>query len=68
MIKIKGAAQKYNGDTPSLVGYQEVTGHMVFDIKLGEGFRRKARYVEPSPHHLLLIVLLCHATQCGYVC
>ena len=45
MIKIKGAVQKYNGDPSSLVGYQEVTGHMVFDIKLGEGFRRKARYV-----------------------
>ena len=45
MIKIKGAVQTYNGDPSSLVGYQEVTGHMIFDIKLGEGFRRKARYV-----------------------
>ena len=45
MVKIKGAVQKYNGDPSSLIGYQEVTGHLVFDIKLGEGFRRKARYV-----------------------
>ena len=28
----------------SLVGYQQITGHLVFDVKLGEGFRRKARY------------------------
>ena len=28
----------------SLVGYQQITGHLVFDVKLGEGFWRKARY------------------------
>lgn len=27
-----------------MVGYQEITGHLVFDDKLGENFRRKAQY------------------------
>ena len=27
-----------------MVGYQEIMGHIVFDIKLEENFRRKARY------------------------
>ena len=25
--------------------YTQITGHLIFDIKLGEGFRRKARWV-----------------------
>ena len=27
-----------------MVGYQEITGHIVFDIKLGENFSQKSRY------------------------
>ena len=27
------------------IGYQEIKFHMIFDIKLGENFRRKARLV-----------------------
>jgi hypothetical protein len=27
-----------------VVGYTQITGHIVFDVKLGENFRRKARY------------------------
>ena len=27
------------------IGYQEIKSHMIFDIKLGENFRRKARLV-----------------------
>ena len=45
MPKIKNAVRKFNGNPKDLVGYQEITGHMIFDIKLGEGFRRKARFV-----------------------
>ena len=34
--------------------FKEITGYLIFDIKLGEGFRRKARWVAdghktPSP-------------------
>ena len=35
----------YTGDTSDLIGYQEITTHFIFDIKLGENFRRKARLV-----------------------
>ena len=45
MIKIKGAMRIHNGDPEMLKGYQEITGHIIFDVKLGEGFRRKARFV-----------------------
>ena len=32
---------------PSTLGkeYNEITGHLIFDVKLGENFRRKARWV-----------------------
>ena len=45
MKKIKEAFKKYNGDPRSLIGYTEITTHIIFDIKLGENFRRKARLV-----------------------
>ena len=45
MKRIKGAFKEYDGDPSNLVGYQEITTHMIFDIKLGENFRRKARLV-----------------------
>ena len=34
-------------EDPSKLGkeFTEITGHLMFDIKLGEGFRRKARWV-----------------------
>ena len=35
----------YNGDPSSLKGYKHVGIHLIFDIKLGENFRRKVRCV-----------------------
>ena len=32
-------------DEEKLIGYQKIRCHIIFDIKLGENFRRKARYV-----------------------
>ena len=34
-------------EDPSELGkeYSEITGHLIFDIKFREGFRRKARFV-----------------------
>ena len=34
-------------DDPSTLGkeYNEITGHFIFDVKLGENFRRKARLI-----------------------
>ena len=38
--------QVFDGKSNQLApGYQEIKCHMIFDIKLGENFRRKARYV-----------------------
>ena len=45
MKKIRPSFQLYSGDTKDLIGYQEITTHFIFDIKLGENFRRKARLV-----------------------
>ncbi len=45
MKKIVDAFERHDGDPSELVGYQEITTHMVFDIKLGENFCRKARLV-----------------------
>lgn len=39
------AFETYEGNTDDLVGYQEITGHIIFDVKLAENFRRKARFV-----------------------
>jgi hypothetical protein len=38
------AFEVYRGNTDELIGYQKITGHLVFDVKLGENFRLKARY------------------------
>jgi hypothetical protein len=38
------AFEVYTGDVDKLVGYQKLSGHLVFDVKLGENFHRKGRY------------------------
>ena len=45
MANNRVAFEEYTGDVKDLVGYKQITAHMVFDVKLGENFRRKARYV-----------------------
>ena len=44
MRNVRVAFEEFEGDPQSRVGYTEITGHLVFDVKLGENFRRKARY------------------------
>ena len=39
------AFKKFTEDPSKLEGYQEITGHLIFDIKLSENFRRKVRFV-----------------------
>ena len=41
------AFKTYEGDPNKLKlqGYEQITGHLVFDIRLSENFRRKARFV-----------------------
>ena len=35
----------HEGTSDELIGFQQITGHIIFNVKLGEGFRRKARFV-----------------------
>ena len=44
MSNVRVAFEEFDGDPNALVGYTQITGHLVFDVKLGENFRRKARY------------------------
>ena len=39
------ALQLYNGDPTTLQWFKPVGTHLIFDIKLGENFRQKARCV-----------------------
>ena len=45
MNKVRIAFELYEDDPSKLIGYEQIKMHMVFDIKLGENFRRKARLV-----------------------
>ena len=42
MQNVRVAFEEFDGDPDTLVGYTQITGHLVFDVKLGETFRRKA--------------------------
>ena len=39
------AFETYEGDVKYLVGYEEITGHLIYDVKLAENFRQKTRFV-----------------------
>ena len=44
MANARIASEIYDGEgTP--IGYQKIQCHIIFDVKLGENFRRKARLV-----------------------
>ena len=45
MTTVRPAFETYEGDTRDLIGYQSIGCHLIFDVKLGENFRRKARLV-----------------------
>jgi hypothetical protein len=42
-------------------GYQKITGHMIFDVKMGENFRRKARFVADG-HKTKTPAALCYSS------
>lgn len=46
MKNLMVAFQEYEGNPEDLIakGFNKITGHLVFDVKLGENFRRKARF------------------------
>ena len=42
MTNNRVAFEEFGGDVSKLVGYKRITAHLIFDVKLGENFRRKA--------------------------
>ena len=56
MGKARITHQHKDGFTPddicqhkALVGYKEINGHWIFDIKMDGKFTRKSRFVEDTP-------------------
>jgi hypothetical protein len=45
MKTVRPAFEIHEGEIKALVGYQQIKCQFVFDVKLGEGFRKKARLV-----------------------
>ena len=45
MINNRCDFKHYGCNTSELVAYKEITGHLIFYVKLSENFRRKARFV-----------------------
>ena len=45
MAKVQVAFELYEDSIDKLVGYKQLNIHMIFDIRMGENFRRKARLV-----------------------
>ena len=45
MPKIVAAIAEHDDDISDLVGYQEISDHLISDVKLSENLRRKARFV-----------------------
>jgi hypothetical protein len=45
MKTVRPAFEAYEGDVKDLIGCQSIICHLFFDVKLGENFRRKARFV-----------------------
>ena len=45
MVNVRPALEVWEKPEDLLVGFQKIKYHLIFDIKLGENFRRKTRYV-----------------------
>ena len=45
MVKVRSALEIWKTDEEKLTCYQKIRCYMIFDMKLGENFRRKDHYV-----------------------
>ena len=45
MVNIRPDLEVWESNEDRLIGYQKIKCHLIFDIKLGENFYRKARYM-----------------------
>jgi hypothetical protein len=57
-IQRRIASEKPISELPP--GYQKITGHMIFDVKMGENFRQKARFVADG-HKTKAPAALCYS-------
>ena len=48
MPSIVAAVAEHDDNIFDLVGYQKISGHLIFDVKLGKNFQRKVRFVAYS--------------------
>ena len=56
MRDVRVGFEVYDGDPKNLIGYEEISGHLIFDVKLGENFRRKARYTTKLYSRIKLLI------------
>ena len=45
MTNNRVAFETYKGDVNDFVGYEEITGNLIYDVKLAENFRHKTLFV-----------------------
>ena len=45
MKNVRKSFKIHDGDPNELIGYQEIKLHLIYDVKMAENFRRKARLV-----------------------
>ena len=57
------AFQAYDGDIKDLIGYEQITCHLIFDVKLSECFRRKARFVADGHKVMCLVIVIIVSLQ-----
>jgi hypothetical protein len=51
MKVVRPAFEVHEDEEKDLVGYTKITRHLIFDFKLGENFKQKARYVIADAGH-----------------
>ena len=70
MKNVRPPFKVYEGDVSKLVGYQKIRCHIVWDVKLGKNFRRKARLVagghttDPPSYYILFCCIQGISSDC----
>jgi len=65
MKNVRIVFEEYDSEFNLLLGCTQITGHIVLDVKLGENFRRKARY-ETDASASVMYCTVVSETRCGF--
>jgi hypothetical protein len=65
MKNVRVVFEEYDSEFNLLLGCTQITGHIVLDVKLGENFRRKARY-ETDASASVTYCTVVSETRCGF--